>query len=59
MHNRRNIKKQQWLKWWSNQFITNLNKGRWGRGGRTLVRIGVMGRGRKAMEKIGNRSKES
>ena len=37
---------------WSDQFITNVNKGDEERGGRTLLRIGVMGKGRRAIEKI-------
>jgi len=37
----------------------NVTKGDGERGGRTLLRIGVMGKGRQAIEKIGNRSKES
>ena len=32
--------KKQWFKCWSNQFITNVNKGDGERGGRTLLRIG-------------------
>ena len=34
------------------KFITNVNKGDEERGGRTLLRIGVMGKGRRAIEKI-------
>jgi len=44
MYARREIKKQ-WFKCWSNQFITNVNKGEEERGGQTLLRIGVMGKG--------------
>ena len=56
MYTRREIKKQR-FKYWSDQFITNVNKGDEERGGRTLLWIGVMGKGRQAIEKIGNRSK--
>ena len=56
MYTHREIKKQ-WFKRWSDQFITNANKGDEERGGRTLLWIGVMGKGRRAIEKIGNRSK--
>ncbi len=52
MYARREIKKQR-FKCWSDQFITNVNKGDEERGGRTLLRIGVMGKGRRAIEKIG------
>ena len=58
MYTWREIKKQQ-SRCWSDQFITNVNKGDEERGGRTLLWIGVMGNGRRAIEKIGNRSKES
>ena len=58
MYTRREIKKQQ-SRCWSDQFITNVNKGDGERGERTLLQIGVMGKGRKAIEKIENRSKES
>ena len=58
MYTWREIKKQR-FKCWSDQFITNVNKGDEGRGGRTLLWIVVMGKGRGAIEKIGNRSKES
>ena len=51
MYARREIKKQR-FKCWSDQFITNVNKGDGERGGRTLLRIGVMGKGRRAIEKI-------
>ena len=54
MYARREIKKQR-FKCWSDQFITNVNKGDEERGGRTLLRIGVMGvmgKGRRAIEKI-------
>jgi len=51
--------KKQWFKCWSDQFITNVNKEDEERGGQTLLRIGVMGKGRREIEKIGNRSKES
>ena len=50
MYARREIKKQR-FKCWSDQFITNVNKGDGERGGRTLLRIGVMGKGRRAIEK--------
>jgi len=50
---------KQRSKCWSDQFITNVNKGDEERGGQTLLWIGVMGKGRKAIERIGNRSKES
>ena len=56
MSTQHEIKKQQ-FKRWSDQFITNVNKGDEERGGRTLLWIGVMGKGRRAIEKIGNRSK--
>ena len=49
------IKKQR-FKCWSDQF-TNVNKGDEERGGWTLLQIGVMGKGRKRIEKIENRSK--
>lgn len=55
MYARREIKKQR-FKCWSDQFITNVNKGDEERGGRTLLWTGVMGKGRKAIEKIENRS---
>ena len=58
MYTRREIKKQQ-FKYWSDQFIANVNKADEERGGRTLLQIGVMGKGRKAIEKIERRSKES
>ena len=51
MYARREIKKQR-FKCWSDQFITNVNKGDGERGGRTLLRIGVMGKGKRAIEKI-------
>ena len=51
MHVQREIKKQR-FKCWSDQFITNVNKGNEERGGRTLLQIGVMGKGRQAIEKI-------
>ena len=51
MYARRQIKKQR-FKCWSDQFITNVNRGDGERGGRTLLRIGVMGKGRRAIEKI-------
>ena len=51
MYARREIKKQR-FKCWSDQFIINVNKGDGERGGRTLLRIGVMGKGRRAIEKI-------
>ena len=58
MYTWREIKKQR-FKCWSDQFITNVNRGDGERGGRTLLWIGVMEKGRKAIEKIENRSKES
>ena len=58
MYTRREIKKQR-SKCWSDQFITNVNKGDEEGEGRTLLQIGVMGKGRKAIEKIENRGKES
>ena len=51
MYARREIKKQR-FKCWSDQFIINVNKRDGERGGRTLLRIGVMGKGRRAIEKI-------
>ena len=50
MYARREIKKQR-FKCWSDQFIINVNKRDGERGGRTLLRIGVMGKGRRAKEK--------
>jgi len=44
--------KKQWFKCWSDQFITNVNKGEEERGGRTLLQIGVIGKGRQVIEKI-------
>ena len=58
MYTRCEIKKQR-SRCWSDQFITNVNKGDEERGGWTLLQIGVMGKGRKVIEKIENRSKES
>ena len=43
MYAQHEIKKQR-FKCWSDLFITNVNKGGEERGGRTLLRIGVMGR---------------
>ena len=51
MYTQHEIKKQ-WSRCWSDQFITNLNKGDEEMVGRTLLRIGVMGEGRRAIEKI-------
>ena len=51
MYARREIKKQR-FKCWSDQFIINVNKRDGERGGRTLLRTGVMGKGRRAIEKI-------
>ena len=51
MYARREIKKQR-FKCWSDQFITSVNKGDEEREGRTLLWIGVMGKGRRAIEKI-------
>ena len=45
MYARHEIKKQR-FKCWSDQFITNVNKKDGERGGRTLLRIGVMGKGK-------------
>ena len=56
MYTQHEIKKQR-FKCWSDQFITNVNKGDEERGGWTLLQIGVVGKGRKGIEKIGNRSK--
>ena len=42
--------KKQLFKCWYDQFITNVNKGDEERGGRTLLQIGVMGKGRRAIE---------
>ena len=50
MYARREIKKQR-FKCWSDQFITNVNKGDEERGGWTLLWIGVMGKGRRATGK--------
>ena len=36
----------------ADQFITNVNKGEEERGGRTLLQIGVIGKGRQVIEKI-------
>jgi len=58
MYIRREIKKQ-WFKCWSDHFITNVNKGDEERGGRTLLQIGVTEKGRKVIEKIERRRKES
>jgi len=58
MYTQCEIKKQR-FKCWSNQFIANVNKGDEERGGWTLLRIGVMGMGRRVIEKIGSRSKKS
>ena len=58
MYTRREIKKQR-PRCWSDQFITNVNKGDGERGGWTLLWIGVMGKGKRAIGKIGNRSKKS
>ena len=57
MYARRETKKQQ-FKCWSNQFISNVNKRDEERGGRTLLQSGEMGKGRRVIEKIENRSKE-
>jgi len=58
MYTRREIKKQR-FKCWSDQFITNVSKGDEERGRWTVLQIGVMGKGRRAVEKIENRSKEA
>ena len=50
MYTQCEIKKQR-FKCWSNQFITNVNKGDEERGGRTLLRVRVKGEGRKAIAK--------
>jgi len=57
MHTWREIKKQQ-SRCWSDQFITNVSKGDGERGGWTLLWIGVTRKGRKAIEKTENRSKD-
>ena len=54
MYTRREIKTQG-FKCWSNQFITNVNKGDEERGGQTLLRVRVKREGRKAIAK--NRKK--
>ena len=51
MYTQCEIKKQR-SRCWSDQFITNVNKGDEERGGWTLLRIGVMWKGRRAIEKI-------
>ena len=51
MYAQREIK-EQWFKCWSDQFITNVNKGDEEREGQTLLWIGVMGKGRRVIEKI-------
>jgi len=51
MYAQSEIKKQQ-FKFWSDQFITNVNKVDEERGGWTLLWIRVMGKGRRAIEKI-------
>ena len=51
MYTPHEIKKQR-SRCRSNQFITNVNKGDEERRGRTLLRIGVMGKRRQATEKI-------
>ena len=51
MYAQREIKKQ-WFKCQSDQFITNVNKVDEERGGWTLLWIRVMGKGRRAIEKI-------
>jgi len=56
MYTQREIKKQ-WFKCRSDEFITNVNKGDEERGGQTLLQIAVIGKGRKRIEKIENRSK--
>ena len=58
MYTWREIKRQR-FKCWSDQFITNVNKGDEERGGRTVLQMGVMGKGRKAIENTENRSKVS
>jgi len=50
MYARHEIKKQQ-LKCWSDQFITNVNKGDEEREGRMLLQVRVKGEGRKAIAK--------
>ena len=50
MYAQREIKKQQ-FKCWSDQFITNVNKGDEERGGQTLLRVRVKREGRKAIAK--------
>ena len=51
MYARHEIKKQR-FECWSDQFISNVNKGDEERTGRTLLQIGVMGKGRRVIEKI-------
>ena len=58
MYTQHEIKKQ-WFKCWFDQFITDVNKGDEEREGQTLLQVWVMGKGRKVIEKIENRSKES
>jgi len=50
MYTQHEIKKQ-WFKCRSDEFITNVNKGDEERGGQTLLQIGVMWKGRWAIEK--------
>ena len=50
MYARREIKKQR-FKCWSDQFITNVNKGDEEREGRMLLQVRVKGEGRKAIAK--------
>ena len=58
MYTWREIKRQR-FKCWSDQFITNVNKGDEERRGRTVLQMEVMGKGRKAIENTEKRSKES
>ena len=50
MYARREIKKQR-FKLWSDHFITNVNNGDEESGDQTLLRIGVMGKGRRAIDR--------
>ena len=50
MYARPEIKKQR-FKCWSDQFITNVNKGDEERGGQTLLGVRVKGKGRKVIAK--------
>jgi len=55
MYTQHEIKKQR-FKCRSDQFITNLNQsGRWGRGGRQLLQIRVMRKGKRVIGKTGKK----